>query len=55
VIVGLKAFSITISFAIGTIIQNLVSGTLVRANKAFQIEDKIKVLNLKGKVMKINM
>jgi len=55
VIVGLKAFSITISFTINTIIQNLVSGTLVQADKAFQIGDEIKVLNPEEKVMKINI
>jgi len=55
VIVGLGAFSIAISFATSTIIQNLVSGILVQADKAFQIGDEIKVLNFEGKVVKISI
>lgn len=55
VIVGLGAFSIAISFATSTIIQNLVSGVLVQADKAFKIGDEIKVLNFEGKVIKIGI
>jgi len=55
VIVGLGAFSIAISFATSTIIQNFVSGILVQADKAFQIGDEIKVLNFEGKVVKISI
>jgi len=55
VIVGLGAFSIAISFATSTIIQNLVSGILVQADKAFKIGDEIKVQNFEGKVVKISI
>ncbi|MEM3673234.1 MAG: mechanosensitive ion channel [Candidatus Bathyarchaeia archaeon] len=55
VIVGLSAFSIAISFATSTIIQNLVSGILVQADKAFKIGDEIKVQNFEGKVVKISI
>ncbi len=55
VIVGLGAFSIAISFAMSTVIQNLVSGLLVQADKAFSIGDKIKVQNFEGTVQKISV
>ncbi|MEM2970724.1 MAG: mechanosensitive ion channel [Candidatus Bathyarchaeia archaeon] len=55
VIVGLGAFSIAISFATSTIIQNLVSGILVQADKSFKVGDEIKVLNFEGKVVKISV
>jgi small-conductance mechanosensitive channel len=49
-IVGLGAFSIAISFATSTIIQNLVSGLLVQADRAFQIGDRIMIQGTEGKV-----
>lgn len=55
VIVGLGAFSIAISFAMSTIIQNLVSGVLVQADKAIRVGDIIKVQNFEGKVLKISV
>jgi small-conductance mechanosensitive channel len=55
VIVGLGAFSIAISFATSTIIQNLVSGLLVQADRAFQIGDRIMVQGIEGKVVKISV
>jgi small-conductance mechanosensitive channel len=54
-IVGLGAFSIAISFATSTIIQNLVSGLLVQADRAFQIGDRIVVQGVEGKVVKISV
>jgi small-conductance mechanosensitive channel len=54
-IVGLGAFSIAISFAISTIIQNLVSGLLVQADRAFQIGDVIVIQGIEGKVVKISV
>ena len=54
-IVGLGAFSIAISFATSTIIQNLVSGLLVQADKAFQIGDRIVIQGIEGKVVKISV
>ena len=55
IIVGLGAFSIAISFATSTIIQNLVSGVLVQADKAIKVGDTIKVQNFEGKVLKISV
>jgi len=55
VIVGLGAFSIAISFAMSTVIQNFVSGLLVQADKAFSIGDEIKVQNFEGAVQKISV
>jgi small conductance mechanosensitive channel len=54
-IVGLGAFSIAISFATSTIIQNLVSGLLVQADRAFQIGDRIVMQGIEGKVVKISV
>lgn len=53
--VGLGAFSIAVSFAMSTIIQNLVSGLLVQADKAFRIGDKIVIQGVEGKVVKISV
>jgi small-conductance mechanosensitive channel len=54
-IVGVGAFSIAISFATSTIIQNLVSGLLVQADRAFQIGDRIMIQGVEGKVVKITV
>lgn len=54
-IVGLGAFSIAISFATSTIIQNLVSGLLVQADRAFQIGDRIMIQGVEGNVVKISV
>ncbi|MBE0511811.1 mechanosensitive ion channel [Candidatus Bathyarchaeota archaeon] len=58
-IVGLGAFSIAISFAMSNIIQNLVSGILVQADKAFKVGDEIEVRvggkDYEGKVMKMRI
>ncbi len=55
IIVGLGAFSIAISFAMSTVIQNFVSGLLVQADKAFSIGDDIRVQNFEGTVQKISV
>lgn len=55
VIIGLGAFSIAISFAMSTVIQNFVSGVLVQADKAFKVGDEIKVQTFEGKVVKISI
>jgi small conductance mechanosensitive channel len=55
IIVGLGAFSIAISFAMSTVIQNFVSGVLVQADRAFKVGDEIKVQAFEGKVMKISI
>jgi small-conductance mechanosensitive channel len=55
VIVGLGAFSIAISFAMSTVIQNFVSGILVQADRAFSIGDEIRVQSFEGTVQKISV
>lgn len=55
VIVGLGAFSIAISFATSTIIQNLISGLLVQADRAFQLGDSIEIKGMEGKVVKVSV
>lgn len=55
VIVGLGAFSIAISFAMSTVVQNFVSGVLVQADKAFKVGDEIKVQAFEGKVIKVSI
>jgi small-conductance mechanosensitive channel len=58
-IVGLGAFSIAISFATSTIIQNMISGILVLGEKTFEIGDTIQIrvggMNYVGKVVKIGV
>jgi MscS family membrane protein len=54
-IIGLGAFSIAISFATSTIIQNLVSGLLVQADRAFQIGDRIVIQGIEGTVVEISV
>jgi small-conductance mechanosensitive channel len=54
-VIGLGAFSIAISFATSTIIQNLVSGVLVQADRAFQIGDTIMMQGVEGKVVKLSV
>ena len=54
-ILGLGAFSIAISFATSTIIQNLVSGLLVQADRAFQVGDRIVIQGVEGEVVKISV
>jgi small-conductance mechanosensitive channel len=55
IIVGLGAFSIALSFATSTIIQNLVSGLLVQADRAFQIGDRIIMQGVEGEVVKVSV
>ncbi len=54
-VVGLGAFSIAISFATSTLIQNLVSGLLVQADRAFCVGDNIEVKGIEGTVVKISV
>ena len=55
VIIGLGAFSIAVSFAMSTVVQNFVSGVLVQADNAFKVGDEIKVQTFEGKVVKISI
>jgi small-conductance mechanosensitive channel len=54
-IVGLGAFSIALSFATSTIIQSLVAGLLVQADRAFKVGDGIVMQGIEGKVVKISV
>jgi len=54
-LVGLGAFSIAISFATSTIVQNFVSGILVLGDRAFMIGDQIRVQSFEGRVVKIGV
>lgn len=54
-LVGLGAFSIAISFATSTIVQNFVSGILVIGDRAFMVGDYIRVQNFEGRVIKIGV
>jgi len=58
-LLGLGAFSIAISFATSTIIQNLVSGVMVLGEKAFEVGDVIQVRvggkEYLGRVVKIGI
>jgi small-conductance mechanosensitive channel len=54
-IVGLGAFSIALSFATSTIIQSLVAGLLVQADRAFKVGDGIMIKGIEGKVIKISV
>ena len=55
VIVGLGAFSIAISFALSTILQNFVSGLLIQGDKPFKVGEVIKVQSFEGKVIQIGI
>jgi small-conductance mechanosensitive channel len=54
-ILGLGAFSIAITFATITITQNMISGLLVQADRAFKVGDIIMVQGIEGKVVKIKV
>lgn len=54
-VVGMGAFSIAISFAMKDIIQNLVSGVLLYADRPFKVGDSIKIKNYGGVVKKISI
>ncbi|MEM2106665.1 MAG: mechanosensitive ion channel [Candidatus Bathyarchaeia archaeon] len=54
-VVGLGVFSIAVSFAMNNLIQNLVSGILIRADGVFRVGDEIKVQNLEGRILKVGM
>ncbi len=54
-IFGIGAFSIAITFATSTIIQNLVSGLLVQADRSFKCGDLIVIQGVEGEVVKISV
>jgi len=55
VVVGMGAFSIAASFALSNVIQNLVSGILVIADRVFKVGDEIRVQSYEGRVVKISV
>jgi len=55
IIVGIGAFSIAISFATKDIVQNLVSGLLILADRPFRKRDRIKVKTHEGVVKKVGL
>ncbi len=55
IVVGLGAFSIAVSFAMSTVIQNLVSGIIVMGDRAFVVGDEITVMGLTGRVERIGL
>ncbi len=55
IVFGLGAFSIAVSFAMSTVIQNLVSGILVMGDRAFVAGDEITVMGLSGRVVRIGL
>lgn len=55
IVLAMGAFSIAISFAMKDIIQNLVSGVLLYADRPFKVGDSIKIKNHGGVVRKISI
>lgn len=54
-IIGLGAFGIAISLALGNLIQSYVAGIMVPLDKAFKVGDEIRVGVFEGTVVKISM
>lgn len=52
-IIGLGAFSIAISFALSTIINNLVAGFLIQADGTVRVGDTISVGVIQGRVVRM--
>jgi small-conductance mechanosensitive channel len=55
ILVGLGAFSIALSFATSTIIQNFVSGIIVMGERVFNVGDEVKIRGYEGRVIKIGI
>jgi small conductance mechanosensitive channel len=55
IVLGLGVISIAISFAMSTIIQNLVSGILLIGDRTFVVGDQINIQTFEGKVVKIGV
>jgi small-conductance mechanosensitive channel len=55
VIMGIGAMSIAISFATKDIIQNLISGIILYADRPFRLRDRIHVKNYEGVVIRIGI
>ncbi len=53
VIIGLGATSIAVSFALSTLLNNLVAGVLIMADDSVRVGDTIKVGDLQGRVVRM--
>jgi small-conductance mechanosensitive channel len=53
VIIGLGAVSIAVSFALSTLLNNLVAGVLIAADDSVRVGDTIKVGELQGRVVRM--
>ena len=53
VIIGLGAVSIALSFALSTLLNNLVAGVLIAADDSVRVGDAIKVGDLQGRVVRM--
>lgn len=55
VIIGLGAVSIAVSYALSTLLNNMVSGVLLLADDSVRVGDTIKVGDLQGRVVRMRM
>jgi small-conductance mechanosensitive channel len=55
ILIGIGTFSIAITFATSTIIQNMISGLLVHADRTFKVGDIIVIQGIEGKVVRISV
>ncbi len=53
VVIGLGAVSIAVSFALSTLLNNLVAGILIMADDSVRVGDTIKVGDLQGRVVRM--
>ncbi len=54
VIIGLGAFSIAVSFALSTLLNNIVAGLLLHADESVRIGETIDLGNWQGRVVRIS-
>ncbi len=54
VIIGLGAFSIAVSFALSTLLNNIVAGLLLHADESLKIGETIDLGNWQGRVVRIS-
>jgi len=55
IVIGLGAVSIAVSFALSTLLNNLVAGILIVADDSVRVGDTIKVGELRGRVVRMRM
>ena len=54
VIIGLGAFSIAVSFAMSTMLNNIISGLLIHADRSVRIGEVIDLGSFRGRVVRIS-